>query len=113
MRRSLVLLSFAAAAPASAMTVAEFLGKADGLYAKGFAALFSPDIGLLKAEGIAATKEWRAQARAPVACPPPGKVPLSQNEFMAMMRAVPPEKRASMTVAQAITQPLNRRYPCK
>ena len=115
MRR--LILAFALAAglggPADAMSVAEFLGKADALYAKGFAALFSPDIGVLKAEGMAASKAWRAQAHAPNACPPPGKLSLKQDDFMGMVRAVPPEHRTTTTVAQAITASLNRRYPCR
>ena len=112
-RTAFVFIALGLALPAHAMSVAEFLGKADALYAKGFAALFSPDIGVLKAEGLSASKAWRAQAHAPNACPPAGKLALSQNEFMAMVRAVPPEKRAGTSVAEAVIPPLNRRYPCR
>lgn len=112
-RIALALLAVGLTTPAHAMSVAEFLGRADALYAKGFAALFSPDIGVLKAEGVAATKQWRAQAHAPNACPPSGRLALSQNEFMAMVRAVPAEKRATTSVADAVIPPLNRRYPCR
>ena len=67
-----LLLAVAGIAPASAMTVAEFLSKVDGLYAKGPLVFFSSDLRLVKAEGVASTKAWRAQAHAPNACPPPG-----------------------------------------
>lgn len=111
-RTAFAILALGLAMPAEAMSVAEFLGKADALYAKGVMALFSPDIGVLKAEGVAATKAWRAQAHAPNACPPTTKVAITQDEFMAMIRTVPPERRAGTSVAQAVIPALNRRYPC-
>ena len=114
MRRILLVVAVASGLcdPAHAMSVAEFLGKADALYAKGPLAFFSRDIGVLKAEGVAATKAWRAQAHAPNACPPTAKVAITQDEFMAMIRTVPPERRAGTSVTQAAIPALNRRYPC-
>ena len=47
-RISLALALIGIAAPASAMTVAEFMGKVNALKAKGPMALFSSDIGVLK-----------------------------------------------------------------
>ncbi|WP_174274021.1 hypothetical protein [Sphingomonas bacterium] len=105
--------TFALAGAAQAMTVAEFLGRIDALKAKGPLALFSPEIGVLKAEGKSAAEVWHAQAHRPNACPAKGdKIALSQDDFMAMMQAVPPQQREQLSVAQAVTRGMNKRYPC-
>ena len=46
------------------MDVATFLAKADGLKAKGMAALFSSDLKLVKAEMASATKQLQAEKAA-------------------------------------------------
>ena len=106
-----------AAAPASAMSVAEFLAKADALKAKGMMALFSSDITVLKNEVMVGSKAWRAQVappgRPPNACPPPGKQGMSSDDILAMMNAVPAPQRAATSASDAIVAGLNRRYPCK
>lgn len=106
-----------APAAASAMSTAEFLGKADALMAKGPLALFSSDVGVLKREGEAATKAWYAQVAPPGrprnACPPPGPLPIKNDDFLATLRAVPPQQRASTSVAEAVTAGFNRRFACK
>jgi hypothetical protein len=104
------------AAPASAMSVAQFLDKANALKAKGMMAMFSSDITLLKNEVMAGSKAWRAQiappGRAPNACPPPGPQKMSSDDILAMMNAVPPAQRATVSTSEAMTAGLNRRYPC-
>lgn len=101
----------------ASMSVADFLGTVDGLKAKGPFALFSSDIGKLKEEGKAAVIAFYGQAapagRPRNACPPPKeKFDMGNKEFMGMLEAVPPAQRANTSVAQAVTNGLNRRYPC-
>ena len=119
MRRSIIAMSLTAlaATSASAMPVADFLGKAQTLKAKGMMALFSSDLGLLKGETTAGFKAWRAQVappgRKPNACPPPGPQRTNSDEILAMLEAVPPADRTKTSVASALTAGLNRRFPCR
>lgn len=112
-----VVVAVTLAGTAQAMSVAEFLGKADALRAKGPMALFSSDIGVLKREGEAATKVWYAQVAPPGrprnACPPAGPLNIGSNDFLAMLGAVPPQQRASTSVTDAVTSGFNRRFPCR
>lgn len=103
------------AEPASAMTVQLFLDKADALQKKGMAALFSPDIGVLKAEGKEAVTSWRTQApRArPAVCPPPAGQKLSSDEVLAMLRALPPSERVRLSVHDGLHRQLNDKYRCR
>ena len=113
-----ILLACLVVTPACAtMTVADFLGKVDGLKAKGPLALFSADIGKLKREGKEAVTVFYEQASPPGkprnACPPPrDKFDMADGEFMGMLKAVPVPERTNVSVAQAVTAGLNRRYPC-
>lgn len=98
--------------------MATFLQKAEGLKAKGAMALFSSDLGVLKREGQAAGKRWRAsltqEARAgrrPSSCPPVN-AKMDSNDFLAMLRAVPPAERGRTSVTQAFSRGMARRYPC-
>jgi hypothetical protein len=100
-------------APADAMSVAEFLAKANALQAKGMMAIFSSDMGLLKTEFGNGAKAWRAQAHRPNACPPPGPQKMSSDDIVAIMNQVPPPQRATTNATDAIVAGLNRRYPCK
>ncbi len=106
-----------AAAPASAMTVADFLVKADAIKAKGMMAAFSPDVGVLKDEVREGVKAWQAQVapagQPPNACPPATLDPMTPKEVLAMMNAVPAGQRATTETADALIAGLNRRYPCK
>ena len=117
MRRilSVALAAGLAAAPASAMTVAEFIGKVDAIKANPF--LYFSNVGALKAEGTAAGEAWKAQiappGHKPNACPPPNAKKMSNGEFLAMMQAVPPAQRTTTSVTQATIAGLNRLYPCK
>ena len=116
-RTIIILSALVLAAPASAMSVAEFTAKADALKAKGMLALFSSDLSLLKGEAMGATKAWRAQlappGQPPNACPPPGPLRMDSDAFLALLTAVPPPQRASTSVTQAVVAGMNRRYPCR
>ena len=69
-------LSAPAMAAPGDMAISVFLAKAEALKAKGMAAMFSSDIGVLMAEGKAAGQAYRAQlaqeakAGRPSSCPP-------------------------------------------
>ena len=98
-----VVASAALVLPASAqaMSVAEFLAKANALKAKGFLAIGSSDIKLLRTEVERASDAYRsdlasakAAGRAPHSCPPPkGKAKIGSNELMAEFEAIPAAKR--------------------
>lgn len=101
---------------ANAMSVAEFLGKADALQAKGMMAMFSSDIGALKAEIMSAGTAYRADpaSKPPRSCPPPkGTVKTSSDELLASFRTIPAAQRASTTVRAAFANYMVRRFPCK
>jgi hypothetical protein len=102
-------------APVHAMSAGEFLAKADALKAKGMMAIFSSDLGVLKAEFTADAQAWRAQVtpagRPPNACPP-AAVRMSDEEIYALVAAVPPAQRATTSTRDAVIAGLNRRFPC-
>ena len=107
------------AAPAQAMTVAEFLGKVDRLKARGVLALGSSDIGLLKREMEGVTKAYRADVdgasaagRPPHSCPPPrGQAKMTSSDLLAEFQKIPPAQRG-MSVKAAFYAMMKRRYPC-
>ena len=111
----------AIAAPALAttgdMSVATFLAKADALKAKGFMALGSPDIKLLRAEGQAAGQAYGARLQAeraagkPSSCPPKGARP-SSDQVLAHLRTYPADKRAGLTMKAAMADYFIKKYPC-
>ena len=107
------------AAPASAMTVAEFMAKVNGLKAKGPMALFSSDIGVLKKEGAAAGQSIRADQEAAAAAGRPGPtcVPkgskLSSNELLAYFEKIPLAQQQRMTVKQGMVGLFRQKWPCK
>ena len=121
MQRHLIaflLLVATGAAPASAMSVNDFLIRAAALEKKGVTALFTDDYKLLRAEvkGAgdalrASQKTARAAGRTPIACLPENKVPVKSDELLAYFRAIPPARR-SMTVAAAFTEMMRKKYPC-
>jgi hypothetical protein len=105
---------------AQAMTVAEFLAKANALKAKGFMALGSPDIKLLKGEMEGVADAYRADivaarqaGRTPHSCPPPkGKAKIGSKELMAEFEAIPAAQRG-MSVKTAFYAMMKKRFPCK
>ena len=104
---------------AQAMTVNEFLAKTSALQAKGFAAMVSPDLTLLRDEIKAAATAYRAELdaaqaahRKPRSCPPPkGQAKVDPDTLMAAFKAIPPAKR-TMSVKAASYGLMDRRYPC-
>jgi hypothetical protein len=109
--------AFALPATASAMSVADFLAKADALKAKGMAAMFSSDVGLLKAEIAGASAAYRADLAAgkpPRSCPPPkGSAKMSSDELIANFRTIPAPQRATTSVRTAFANYLTKRFPCR
>ncbi|MFL9839685.1 hypothetical protein ABS767_01805 [Sphingomonas sp. ST-64] len=107
-------------ASAQAMSVAEFLAKANALKAKGFLAIGSPDIQLLKSEMETVANAYRTDidgarkaGRTPHSCPPPkGKANIGSKELMAEFEAIPPAKRG-MSVKAAFYAMMKKRFPCK
>ena len=105
---------------AQAMSVAEFLAKANALKAKGFLALGSPDIKLLRGEVETAANAYRADiqaaraaGRAPHSCPPPkGQSKIGSKEVMAEFEAIPAAQRG-MSVKSAFYAMMKKRFPCR
>jgi hypothetical protein len=100
-----------------AMTVADFLGKADALQARGFTAMFSSDIGVLKEEIKSASTAYRDHVdtgKAPRSCPPAkGTVKTSSDELLAAFRTVPAADRTRLSVRAAFADYMIRRFPCR
>ncbi|MES2986504.1 MAG: hypothetical protein V4808_01235 [Pseudomonadota bacterium] len=122
MRKVLVLAAAGLglfATSANAMTVAEFLAKANALKAKGMMAAFSSDIGLLKGEMAGITAAYRADieraraaGRKPHSCPPPkGQAKMGSNEFIAELEKIPAARRG-ISMKQAFYGMMARKYPC-
>lgn len=121
--RKLVLAGALLALPvtANAMSLAEFLAKADALKAKGMLAMMSPDLPVVRNEMKAASDSWRAavdaaraKGRTDMGCPPPkGQAKVTSDMLMADFAAIAPARRAKMTVRDAFTEVMKRRYPCK
>lgn len=102
-----------------AMTVAVFLEKAEALQRRGMAAMFSSDIGLLKAEAKGAGEALKAErlaaqraGRPPAFCPPAQGVRMNSNELLAFFRSIPSDQRQRMEVRDAMRLMMARRYPC-
>lgn len=107
------------AAPASAMTVAEFMAKVSALKAKGPMALFSSDIGVLKREGMAAGQSIRDEQDAAAAagrpaqtCVPKGSK-IGQNELLDYFGKIPPAQQQRLTVKQGMVGLLRQKWPCR
>lgn len=123
MRKMMIgLAMLAALAPvaAQAMTVSEFLAKADALKAKGVLALASSDIGLLRQEIASASDAYRAGLAAQVAagkkpssCPPPkGTAKITSDDIIANFKSLP-ATRQKANVKDAFAAFMTKRYPCK
>lgn len=116
------MIALAALVPgmASAMTVSEFLAKADALKAKGLLAIGSPDIALLRQEIATASDAYRAglakevaAGKKPSSCPPPkGTAKIGSDDIINEFRSLPAAKR-KRTVNAAFAAFMTKRYPCK
>lgn len=113
-----VLLPTTVQAAPGDMSVAAFLGKADALKAKGALALFSRDIGVLKAEGKAAGNAYRAKLKTeraagrPSSCPPQG-TKLNSDELLGFLKTYPASDRPQVSMKQAIADFFVLKYPCR
>ena len=119
MIKSALAMTFAlfAASSLQAMTVSEFLKKADALEKKGAMAMFSGDLRLLMNEGKTAGKALRAErladikaGRKPNACPPKNGS-IGSDEVLAHFRAIPPQQRG-VSVKTALAGLMRKKYPC-
>ena len=113
-----LLLPTALLAAPGDMSVAAFLGKADALKAKGAMALFSGDIGVLKAEGKAAGEAYRARLNSeraaghPSSCPPQG-TKINSDELVGFLRNYPAAARPQISMKAALAEFFIRKYPCR
>lgn len=106
---------------ANAMTVAEFLARADALKAKGMMAMMSSDLKVVRGEMQAATTAYRAEVdaarangRTDLGCPPPkGQAKIGSDAIMADFAAIPKGAQARMTVKSALYDVMRKRYPCR
>jgi hypothetical protein len=114
--RGVAALALLLPVAANAMSVADFLGKADTLRAKGMMAMFSSDLGVLKAEIVSAGTAYRADpaSKPPRSCPPPkGTVKMDSDELIASFRTIPAAQRATTSVKSAFANYMTKRFPCK
>lgn len=121
MRKAMIAALMLALVPGSAqaMSVAEFLAKANALKARGILAMGSPDIKLLRTEIEGVSTAYRADldaarkaGRAPHSCPPPkGKAKIGGKELMAEFEAIPAAQRG-MSVKSAFYAMMKKRFPC-
>ena len=104
---------------AQAMPAVTFLAKADALVAKGPLALFSSDVGLLKAEAGRAGAELKTERLAllaqhrPAAYCPPAKSAMSSDDLLAGLRRIPRPELARMEFKDAFKRILVQKYPCR
>lgn len=119
---ALAALALSLTAPALAgggdMSAATFLDKADALRAQGPMALFSSDVGALRAEATAAGQAYgarlrteRAQGR-PSSCPPKGARP-SQSQWLNHLRSYPEPRRSTVTLRDAMADYYIKTWPCR
>ena len=100
-----------------AMPVSVFMAKAEVLRAQGAMALFSSDIGLLKAEVSGSAQAFRQQVKVeaangrPSACPPEHAA-MTSDDLIAQMRSYPANARGRILVSEAVADLLRKRYPC-
>lgn len=113
------VLAVGVAAPAqAAMTLAEFLTKANALHAKGAMAIFSSDLKpvmnemrssfeQLKLEG----ERRKAAGLPPRTCPPKGGK-LDSKELLAMLNSIPAAQRG-ISVKDGLLRAMSQRFPCR
>jgi hypothetical protein len=106
-----------AAAPGTAQN---FLDRANRLKAKGPLALFDSDYGRLKAEATAVgtsigdDRIAAQQAGRPILyCSPQARAQLGSYEFIDGLNAIPAGERANMSLKDAMTRVLQKKYPCR
>ena len=113
----------AGAAQAPSLSVADVLAKSDALEKKGMLAMFSSDLGQIKAEAnrdiqaFAATLQAANKAHRPLpACPPQDangwKFTFNTDEVLKFYRSIPPQQRG-MSSVQGFAQYMKVKYPCR
>lgn len=107
----------ALASPASAMTVSEFLPKAEKLMNAGAGAMFSKHRKPVTAEMEKISKGYRADIKAAqkagrktTSCPPK-KASVNGKEFLAHLQTIPTANR-KMQVKTAFYKFMAKKYPC-
>ena len=99
------------------MAISVFLAKAEALKAKGMAAMFSSDIGVLMAEGKAAGQAYRAQlaqeakAGRPSSCPPP-KAAINSDMLLDHLKTYPAAARSNIPLRTAMADLFRKKFPC-
>jgi hypothetical protein len=121
--RYIVLAGALLATPlaANAMTVADFLAKAEALKAKGMMAMMSSDLPVVRGEMQAATSAYRADVDAARAkgittfgCPPPkGQAKISSDDIMADLASIPKAVQQRTTVKAGLYAIMAKRFPCR
>jgi hypothetical protein len=115
------LFALALAAPAAAageMSVAAFLTKVDALKSRGFGALFSPDVGLLRSEATAAGMAYSARLKQekaaghPSSCPP-SPVKVGQDMWLSHLRSYPENVRSGISLNRAMAEMFIKTWPCR
>jgi hypothetical protein len=112
----------AAAAQSPPLSVADVLSKSDALQKKGMLAMFSSDVGLIKAEAkldldaFGAELIAAAKAHRPLpACPPKVgdafKFTFTSDEVLQFYRSIPLQRR-SMTSKDGFAAFMAKKYPC-
>ena len=121
---AIALLSpVAAFAQGPGLTVADVIAKSDALERKGMLAIFSSDVGAIKAEAnrdiqaFAATLQSANRAHRPLpACPPRDangwKFTFNADEVLNFYRSIPPPQRG-MSSVQGFAQYMKATYPCR
>ncbi len=115
---ALVLAPLPAFAAPGDMSVAAFLERADRLQAMGMRAMFSSDVGVLKAEGQAAAVAYRARlaadrsaGRPPHSCVPSG-TKINSDALIAHLRSYPAAQRQTTSMKMAMADMFAKTYPC-
>jgi len=113
---ALCLAAPAAAAPGD-MAISVFLAKVEALKAKGMAAMFSSDVGVLMAEGKAAGQAYRQQlaqenkSGRPSSCPPP-KAAINSDMLIDHLKSYPAAVRPSTSLRTAMADLFRKKFPC-
>lgn len=115
-------LLFAMPVSANAMTVGEFLNRAEALQKKGMMAMFSKkEINALMAEAKTASDAWTKDVKAAqvrgdksLGCPPAkGGVRITSDEMLNGLRAhVPTAERATTPLRGGFYRVMKARFPC-
>jgi hypothetical protein len=115
--------AFLAAAQPGPLSVADVIVKSDALEKKGMLAIFSSDVGAIKAEAnrdiqaFVATLQAANKAHRPLpACPPQDangwKFTFNTDEVLKFYRSIPPQQRGISSV-QGFAQFMKVKYPCR